>query len=528
MVTHQSQKDRKDRFTRQLELSLSRNDIQACIHISKLLAEIPGLDAKAWLLLSEVYRRTKRIEDALDAINKGLELQPNHPHYVAQQAFCLLSSGNFSGLISALKRAGELDIHDTWSLDILGMSSASIDEHKLAIHFYKKAAAIAPSTLRFRHNLAISQIAQGRTNEAEKNFRNIIKTSPLSGKAYWGLNLINRCNFSDLKSLTQILHSERSPNEEKIFASFSLGSLLEKSENFDKSFEYYEIGNKLKRSQIKFSISQEKDRFSKIKQIFNEEWASNKEPGKQSDPIIFVVGLPRTGTTLIEKLLSSHSATNSYGELRNFGIALKKLCKNPLNLDFDADTIHASARLPMHELGETYLRSIPRRDTYNRYIIDKNPFNFLYIPLIVKSLPNAKIIHMTRGAADTCFSNYKQLFSAVAFYSYNLEEVAEYYLLYRSLIECWEQQFPSHIIRASYENLVENPKHELERILNFCELPWEDACLNHTNIKDQVATASAMQVRQPIYHSSIEKWKAYQKFLTPILDTLNQAGIKLN
>ncbi|SEA34863.1 tetratricopeptide repeat-containing sulfotransferase family protein [Microbulbifer marinus] len=528
MTTHKALENYKGRLKKKLELALSHNDIQACTHIGKLLVEIPELDAKAWLLLSEVYRRTKRTEDALDAIDKGLKLQPNHPHHVAQQAFCLLSNGNFSDLIPALRHAKELNIQDTWSLDILGTSSASIDEHTLAIHFFTKATKIAPSVLRFRHNLAMSQIALGRTIEAEKNFRNIIKESPSSGKAYWGLSLIDRCKSSDLKDLIKIANSESSTEEEKVFARFSLGSLLEKNKNFEESFKYYKLGNDSKRRQIKFSIHEEKNKFSKIKQTFNKDWISNKESGNQTDQVIFICGLPRTGTTLIERMLSSHSSVTPYGELRNFGIALKKLCERPLNLDYDLDTIHASAKLPMQQLGETYLSSIPKDDNHTTHIIDKNPFNFLYIPLIAKSLPNAKIIHMTRDPMDTCFSNYKQLFSAVAFYSYDLEELAEYYLLYRNLTEYWEQQLPSQVTRISYENLIENPKRELEKLLGFCELQWEDECLNHPNTKSQVATASAMQARKPIYHSSVGKWKAYQKFLSSALDILIQAEIKLN
>ena len=495
---------------------------------AKNLASMGDLTAKAHLLLSEVYRREGKLKESIEAASRAVEQEPRHPHYAAQLVFCLLCNGEFSKVSTALEQSKALEFYDSWSLEKFAMAAASIDEHEMALFFYEISGRKAPGNHNLKYNQAISSTAIGDFSAAEKFLRLIPDNSKFAGKKFWGLSLIDKLSTTDQENLSKLLSFQNLEPENRIFSSFAMADALDKDRDYDKAFHFYHQGNNARRKQINYSTQAEKAKFEKLKHSFCSEWISDKKSGQSQERVIFIVGLPRTGTTLVDRILSAHARVESMGELRNFGISVKQLSNQPLTLDFDIKTIQASLGLSTHEIGRHYVESLPCKCEPDAYLVDKNPFNFLYVPLIAKSLPNAKIINVSRNPMDTCFSNYRQLFASIGFYSYSLSEMADYYLLYRDLLAYWHDLFPNQLTTIKYEELVKSPATEIQRMVDFLGLEMDERCLNFHKSEGQVATASAAQARRPIYSSSVGKWRNYEKHLTLVREALIEAGIPVD
>ena len=249
--------------------------------------------------------------------------------------------------------------------------------------------------------------------------------------------------------------------------------------------------------------------------------------GCQSREPIFIVGMPRTGTTLVERILSSHPSVFSAGELTNFGLVLKRAAGTSSNRVLDAETLDACARCDLAAVGSGYVESTRPRTGHTERFIDKMPLNFFYVPLIRRALPHAKIICVRRNPLDTCLSNYRQLF-ATSFsyynYAYDLLDTGRYYAAFAALTARWRATMGDHYLEVRYEDVVDRTDHEARRLVEFCELPWDPRCLAFQDNAAPVATASSAQVRQPIYRTAMERWRHYERELAPLRALLADAG----
>jgi hypothetical protein len=256
--------------------------------------------------------------------------------------------------------------------------------------------------------------------------------------------------------------------------------------------------------------------------------AGNSSPGHPSREPIFIVGMPRTGTTLVERILSSHASVFAAGELTNFGLALKRAARTPSNRVLDAETLTAAASCDLTAVGAAYVDSTRPRTGRTERFIDKMPLNFFYAPLILRALPNAKIICLRRNPLDTCLSNFRQLF-ATSFsyynYGYDLLDTGRYYAAFHALTAVWRDALPRNYLEVHYEDVVDDAEREARRLLEFCELPWDPQCLAfHVNAAP-VATASSVQVRQPIYRTALERWRRYDRELAPLRALFAAEGV---
>lgn len=238
--------------------------------------------------------------------------------------------------------------------------------------------------------------------------------------------------------------------------------------------------------------------------------------------------MPRSGTTLVERILSSHPDVHAAGELQNFGLAYKRASGSPTPQLLDADTIARASHTDWRRLGEDYLTSTRPDTGIKPHFIGKLPHNFLYLGAIANALPNAKIICLRRDPMDTCLSNFRQLFAASSWnheYSYDLLETGRYYILFDRLMAHWKQLFPGRILEVQYETLVQSQEAGSRELVAFCGLPWNDACLHFEDNQAPATTASAVQVREPIYRRAIQRWRAYGEGLNELQALLREGGI---
>jgi len=280
---------------------------------------------------------------------------------------------------------------------------------------------------------------------------------------------------------------------------------------------------------MRYSVKTDVDIMDQITRVFNQDFFSKDESGHENEEPIFVIGLPRSGTTLLERILGSHSDVYAAGELGHFGIELTRLTRQQMagSKAGRSQFISSSAQIDYRLLGESYISSTRPLTGKTLRFIDKLPFNYLYAGLIHRALPNAKIVSLRRHPMDSCYSMYKQLFRDAYPFSYDQHDLAAYYIAYHQLMAHWQALMPGVIHTVNYEDLVADTEGEARRLLEFCGLNWEAQCLEFHKNTSASTTASATQVRQKVYASSVGKWRAYQTELMPLRHALEEAGINL-
>jgi tetratricopeptide (TPR) repeat protein len=396
---------------------------------------------------------------------------------------------------------------------------------------YTKAIDLDASNAEHYFNRAAVQRYFGDVSGAEAGFDAAIALKPGEFEAYNGrahLRTQTR-ERNHIVQLQEVIARTRSPAG-LVHLHYALSKELEDIGEFEAAFASLKQGADTKRRHMKYSVDTDLQIIAKICEVYAPGLFDGHIQGFQCPDPIFVLGMPRTGTTLVERILGSHSGVFSAGELNNFSLELIRLVgraqgpKRPSRLEFVA----ASAGLDFMTLGERYIRSAqPLRDG-SPHFIDKLPFNFLYAGLIHLALPRAKIINLQRHPMDTCYAVYKQLFRDAYPFSYDLDELGQYYIAYHRLMQHWNAVMPGVIHTMQYETLVADIEGESRRLLAYCGLPWEDQCLQFHQNTQASTTASALQVRQPIYATSVGKWRHYAPQLEPLRARLEAAGIDTN
>lgn len=276
-----------------------------------------------------------------------------------------------------------------------------------------------------------------------------------------------------------------------------------------------------------YDVERDEQIMQRIAETFQPRRHRSAPVNKEAPKPIFIVGLPRTGSTMLERMLDSHSDVRSMGELDTLGAALTKHSITQTNVSPPAaeDLVELASSVDLKALAQTYMSdSIPQNFTES-FFIDKLPLNFLYLGLIHQSMPDAKIIHIKRHPVASCFAIYRQWFRDIYPFSYDLIDLARYFVAYKKLTDFWQSHMPDAIHTVEYERLVEQPEGELRKVLAFCGLPWEQNVLAFHENTSPSTTASAVQVRQPIHSKSKERWRRYASHLTPLIEALEMEGI---
>ena len=396
------------------------------------------------------------------------------------------------------------------ALHLLGLVRAESDDEEAGVKCIESAIQRNPNVAAFHHNLAGVYRRVGRFKEAEIEFRRAIELKRDYSEAYQGLAEMVEFKAGDpLIGEIEKLLIQASPAGSS-FLHFAAGKILDDSGDYSAAFEHYRKGNAA--ADRSFSTKQFRQQIKDTLYCFSPEFVAQKQhQGSTSNQPIFVVGMPRSGTSLIEQVLASHSSVYGAGELNDMKFIVHEAMLKTQSRKPFPNFVPQIKTQQLKAVGQRYLEKTQQPNF--QHVVDKHPLNFMYIGLIFLMFPNAKVIHSIRHPLDTCLSCYFQNFTKGQDYSFSLDTLAEFYLDYRRLMSHWHSLFPGKIFDVEYEALLTDQSGVTQGMLDYCELPFEEACLSFHETKRSVKTASFKQVRQPIYQTSRERWRNYESEL---------------
>jgi tetratricopeptide (TPR) repeat protein len=395
-----------------------------------------------------------------------------------------------------------------------------------ALEAYEQAARLKPEEVRLRMSIGHIHKTLGRRDESEAAYKAALVMDPRIGEAYWSLADLKNYSFSDaeIAAMQDLLAGDQGDRSNAAQLNFALGKAFEQRQQHADAFAYYARGNALRRLDAPFDIDQFERRTVRICTFFDEEFFAERTGcGDPSCAPIFIVGLPRSGSTLLEQILASHSRVEGTMELPNILNITRQFDDMVESRDGYPEKVGSAPFGLITALGSRYLEeTAPLRKGSERFT-DKQPNNFSHVGLIHAILPNATIIDARRHPMDCCFSTFKQHFAEGQTFSYDLEDLGRYYRCYLSLMDHWDSVLPGKVLHLQYEELVRDPEANIRRLLDHCGLPFEAACLNFHQTRRSVRTASAEQVRQPIYVSGVGHWRHFEEELQPLRQALGDS-----
>jgi tetratricopeptide (TPR) repeat protein len=443
-----------------------------------------------------------------------------------EKARQLLLEGRVAECIATLKELHQRAGPDPFLLQKIAEIAIKCGQHELAADCHARSVRLQPQNPAFLYNLATSKTALGDLQEAERLFTEVIRLSPDDHGAWLNRSALRK-QTPDLNHVAQLKFvKSRLPDDHpgQIPVCYALAKELEDLEMSGESFAFLQEGSARRRNLLQYRVEDDEQAMALIAESFDYELLRSATTGPRAGRPVFILGLPRSGTTLLDRIVSSHDQVASLGEHNLLAISLMLEAGDGASAG-KSELIRASTSLDFASLGRRYVTGIEGFGHSAPRLIDKTPLNFLYVGLIRLALPDARIIHLRRHPMDSCYAMYKTLFRAGYPFSYSLQDVGRYYIAYHKLMDHWRAAIPDAFLDVDYEKLVANPEPEVRRIFEYLDLPWQGGCLDFHRHSGVAATASAAQVRQPIYTSSVGLWRRYARQLAPFENKLREHGI---
>jgi Tfp pilus assembly protein PilF len=505
---------------------LSKGNIKEASNCCQQALKIKPDLVQAHFLVGLIALDAKDRRTAFQAFSSVTKLDPKHVAAWAQLAKLFMTDGQVNRADAALQKAKSITTKEPMVHDLIGTTQSLMGDYQDASKSFLKANQYQADHPPFMLNYANNMIHHGDSDEAQMVLNNIVRIQENSPQAHWALASATKAkDTSHIEQMQKLINSGRNNDRSLAFYQYAVGKEHEDLQQWDKAFTAIDKGAKARRSTVDFDEASEIAMFEFIEKNYTREWFDSLGEGNPDDSPIFVLGQPRTGTTLVERIITSHSQVHSAGELQQFGLAIRRLSGHQDPKRFTSEYFEKAQQLDPAKIGALYLKTIGKTVGDTPHFVDKLPQNYLMIPLILKALPNAKIVHLTRNPMDACFASYKQLFADAYLHSYDQAEMARHHARYRHLMSIWRERFPNSFYDISYEATANDLEPNARALIEFLGLQWEDACLNFHQQKTAVATASASQVREPAHTRSINRWKKYQGNLTIMIDTLSQHGV---
>ncbi|QGX60555.1 sulfotransferase family protein [Alteromonas mediterranea] len=508
MNTSQARLDDAVRF-------LSKRDFKQAHRCCVEVIQQNGPHAHAYFLLGIIHIEIGQIEKAVALLTKSNEIE-NRPITFAYLAKCFALKGDMQQALECVANAPVDSLTRALDLDTVGVSLSRVGLHEDAIAYFEKALALAPSNPQYHYNYAVSCKFSGKFELARKHFEQAIDSEPNFFQAHFALSDLGGVSSENnhLARLEPLVEKVKANPDARLHIGHALAKEYEALGDYTRAFESLQHAKAPQKARSENTLKDYQTIFNTLHANLQSQVSSNSFSNNvsQSDAPIFVVGMPRSGTTLVERILSHHSLVASGGELQDFGVAVKEVTQTSSQLVLDKLTIERAYESDLAEIGERYLQRTAFLRQDSKHLVDKLPFNFFYIDLIRQALPNAKIVCLLRDPMDTCVGNFRQLFSIHSpyyAYAYDLDVIGQLYQSFEKWVKKFAETYPDAIHLQSYEQLAQHPETEVKELLAFCNLPWEEQCLRVENNKLPVSTASKVQVREPINTRSIGRWKRY-------------------
>ena len=456
--------------------------------LKRVVERAPGY-TRAWVELANVQRELQHLDDAVVSASEVLTLEPDKA-----ESHILFASA-------------------------IGM----VGKHEEAIRAYEKALEIAPEKAGAACGMAHHQKTIGLQDKAIASYRRAIATKPDHAEAYWSLANLKTFRFEDaeITAMESLLADESLPDESRAQLHNALGLHFEACKEYERAFSHFRQCNSYRRMLETYDPVDTEDTHGRIIETFTPEFIEERRraPDAEVTPIL-VVGLPRSGSTLIEQILASHSQVDGTHELSDLQRTVQAVCQSLHRRKRFPEVLTSLSAEGWRKMGREYLERTRIHRGSAPFFVDKNPNNFIYAGVLSLALPNAKIIDARRHPLDSCFGSFKQLFASGQPFTYDLTELGEYYLQYRRLMDYWHKLLPGFLLEVHYEEVVADLDTQVRRILDFCGLPFEESCLRFHETERAVKTASSEQVRRPIYSSSVNLWRNYEPQLEELIHVL--------
>ncbi|MGA2125670.1 MAG: tetratricopeptide repeat protein [Xanthobacteraceae bacterium] len=494
---------------------------EALAHLARSVAITPG-HADAHRNLADTLQRLGRYPEAIARYQTALAIRPDDAFIHCNLADALRKVGRFDEAIAHYRKASAIRPDNVDACNGLGTALMALNRNEEALSQFEQALAIAPSRAEAQNNIGVALQALGRFEEAGRAYERAVSLAP--GNAAIHLNLAHAKPFTAgdprLAAMEALAEkAEALGDDERIALHFALGKAWADLEEPDRSFRHLLQGNALKRRRIVYDEAAVLGQLCRIAAVFSPELMLADRGASGSSPVpVFVIGMPRSGTTLIEQILAGHASVFGGGEREDLGEAVARL--GPPAFPEAVTTMSVE---DLRRLGSDYLGRVTAAAPRAQRIVDRMPTNFKYAGLIHLALPNARIIHVARDPVDTCLSCFSLLFAGDQPYAYDLGELGRYYRAYEALMAHWRDVLPpGTMLEVRYEDVVDDLEGQARRIVAHAGLRWDDACLALNETQRPVATASAIPVRQPIHRGSVDRSHPYRKLLQPLLAALRE------
>ena len=505
----------------------SDGDLSAAENILRAYLRTSSDDVEALRLLARIQHQRDVLDEAESLLEAALEVKPNYVAARLDYVRVLIDRQKYLRAREETDTLLRLEPGNRAYLSLYAAACVGLGEYERAIALYRELLAASPASADLHVSLGHSLKAVGRKKEATESYQMAAATRPSFGDAWWSLANLKTYRFSQ-NEIVQMRAEEAAPGTDPVdryHLCFALGKALEDRNEFAESWQFYERGNALKRAESRYhpDITETNTR-KQVEVCTAQFFAALVGVGVPSLDPIFIVGLPRSGSTLIEQILASHSlveGTHELSDIQRIVVEIRGLEDNRYPA-----VLAELAPEEFRRLGERYITDTRAYRQGKPFFIDKMPNNFCHIGLIHLMLPNAKIIDVRRDPMACCVSNLRQLFAKGQEFTYSIEDIARYYRTYLELMRHWDAVLPGRILRVWYEDVVEDLEGNVRRILEFCGLEFEPACVEFYKTERSVSTASSEQVRRPIFRGGLFQWRNYEPWLGPLKDKLDDALIR--
>lgn len=491
--------------------------LERAIDILQRILALDPQHVEANFALGQIFHRLNRNDLAIPLLQKTATLRPKLFDAVLSLGIVQRAAGRLVDAQASLERAVALKPTSSKAHVTLGLLLVDRNAVDEAERMFQRATALQPLNAEAHAQLGLVHKTRGNLEQALVSYRRAVALNPQYGEAHRGLAYVRTYKEydKDVELMEQVYRSPATPEHERMLLGFSLGKIFDDLKRYDEAFEYLAEGNRLKRKTFNFSIAANATLLEQHRQVFSRDFVErHRLLGTDDATPIFVLGMPRSGTSLVEQILASHPDVHGAGEvdyLRTLTDEAARLTGKPFPQGVE--------QLPpgaLRNAADTYIAKLKAGANGAARVTDKLPHNFLRVGLIQAALPNAKIIHCERDPLDTCLSIFQHYFSEHHGYASNLEELGQYYRLYQELMTCWHEQLPEPIYRLNYERLTTDTETEVRALLDYCNLPFHSDCLSFHKTERVVNTPSAAQVRRPMYQNAVARWKNYERHLEPL------------